>query len=360
MTTDRLLMYDRLIGEVTHDGFHCLMAMALEYPSPIGISELLRFCRIKDDRTLKPALARCEDYGYAQPVAPLDRTRWTISDIFKRIFGDLIRAFATALGIQAASQLDSANPIATQAPAQLSLPCVNYAERLSLSDQIIDQNSDHDQNQSERTAAKIPRDLTAIGALLSRHGVYEPKRSRLLADDWVTVERIEAALYRSQHNAKRTSPNPVPLAIAELLNPKYRPAIDSTVAQLAEQTHPLPMGEGRGEGSDDAENFSEPEKVELPPKPLPTFDGVPIFQNPIKLWQAAQGELQLQMTHATFDTWVKNTYGIDYTDDTITVAVPNDYTREWWDTRLKTTAQRIVTGIIGQHTDVRFTVWRSA
>ena len=29
-----------------------------------------------------------------------------------------------------------------------------------------------------------------------------------------------------------------------------------------------------------------------------------------QIWQAALGELQLQMTKATFDTWVKNTHVI--------------------------------------------------
>ncbi len=76
-----------------------------------------------------------------------------------------------------------------------------------------------------------------------------------------------------------------------------------------------------------------------------------------QIWQAAQGELQLQMTRATYDTWVKPTSVLSYEDGALAVAVPNAYTQEWWQSRLLTTVKRILTGIIGQSVDVRFVVW---
>jgi chromosomal replication initiator protein len=76
-----------------------------------------------------------------------------------------------------------------------------------------------------------------------------------------------------------------------------------------------------------------------------------------QIWQAAQGELQLQMTRATYDTWVKPTSVLSYEDGALAVAVPNAYTQEWWQNRLLTTVKRVLTGIIGQSVDVRFVVW---
>ena len=66
-----------------------------------------------------------------------------------------------------------------------------------------------------------------------------------------------------------------------------------------------------------------------------------------QIWQAAQGELQLQMTRATYDTWVKPTVVVSYADGELVIGTPNGYTQEWWQNRLLTTVRRILTGIVG-------------
>ncbi|MFN8597806.1 MAG: chromosomal replication initiator protein DnaA, partial [Anaerolineae bacterium] len=76
-----------------------------------------------------------------------------------------------------------------------------------------------------------------------------------------------------------------------------------------------------------------------------------------QIWQAAQGELQLQMARATYDTWVKPTSVLSYEDGAFAIAVPNAYSQEWWQNRLTTTVKRILTGIVGHSVDVRFVVW---
>ena len=48
-----------------------------------------------------------------------------------------------------------------------------------------------------------------------------------------------------------------------------------------------------------------------------------------QIWQAAQGELQLQMARATYDTWVKPTSVLSYEDGAFAIAVPNAYSQEW-------------------------------
>nr|NIO67807.1 chromosomal replication initiator protein DnaA [Anaerolineae bacterium] len=56
-----------------------------------------------------------------------------------------------------------------------------------------------------------------------------------------------------------------------------------------------------------------------------------------QIWQAALRELQLQMTKATFDTWVKNTRAISHEDGIFVIGVPNALARDWLENRLLTT-----------------------
>lgn len=48
-----------------------------------------------------------------------------------------------------------------------------------------------------------------------------------------------------------------------------------------------------------------------------------------KLWQATLGELELTLSKANFTTWFKNTFILDISNDTITVGVPNAFTKAW-------------------------------
>jgi len=76
-----------------------------------------------------------------------------------------------------------------------------------------------------------------------------------------------------------------------------------------------------------------------------------------QIWQAALGELQLQMTKATFDTWVKNTHVISYEDGAFIIAVHNAFTKDWLENRLLRTIKRTLVGIVGRSVEVKFTVW---
>ncbi len=76
-----------------------------------------------------------------------------------------------------------------------------------------------------------------------------------------------------------------------------------------------------------------------------------------EIWQAALGELQLEMTRATFDTWVKPTSLLSYEDGRFAIAVPNAYAQEWLQNRLLSTVKRVLTGITGRSVEVKFVVW---
>ena len=81
---------------------------------------------------------------------------------------------------------------------------------------------------------------------------------------------------------------------------------------------------------------------------------------PEKVWQAALGELQLQMTKATFDTWVKQTHVVAYEDGTFIIGVQNGFAKDWLENRLHGTIQRTLTSILNRSVEVRFAVQASA
>jgi chromosomal replication initiator protein len=80
---------------------------------------------------------------------------------------------------------------------------------------------------------------------------------------------------------------------------------------------------------------------------------------PDQVWQAALGELQLQMTKATFDTWVRNTFVISYEDGTFLIGVRNGYAKDWMENRLLTIIKRTVAGIVGHAVELKFIVCSS-
>jgi hypothetical protein len=73
-----------------------------------------------------------------------------------------------------------------------------------------------------------------------------------------------------------------------------------------------------------------------------------------QIWQAALRELQLQMTKATFDTWVKNTRAISHEGEIFVIGVPSAFARDWLENRLLTTVERTLVGIIGYPVQVEF------
>lgn len=76
--------------------------------------------------------------------------------------------------------------------------------------------------------------------------------------------------------------------------------------------------------------------------------------NADQIWRAALGELQLQMTKPTFDTWFKNTRAISYEDGTLIVGVHNAYAKDWLENRLMAIIKRTLAGIVGRTVEAKF------
>lgn len=78
--------------------------------------------------------------------------------------------------------------------------------------------------------------------------------------------------------------------------------------------------------------------------------------HPTAQWQAALGELQLQMTRATFDTWVKDTSVLAYEDGEFIIGVPNAYAKDWLENRLHASIKRTLAQVAGRAVGLRFVV----
>jgi chromosomal replication initiator protein len=77
-------------------------------------------------------------------------------------------------------------------------------------------------------------------------------------------------------------------------------------------------------------------------------------------WQAALGQLQMEMPKSTFETWVRDAELVAYEDGTFIIGVQNAYARDWLDGRLSSTIKRLLTGLMNRSVETRFVVWQNS
>lgn len=80
--------------------------------------------------------------------------------------------------------------------------------------------------------------------------------------------------------------------------------------------------------------------------------------NAEQTWQAALGQLQLEMPRATFDTWVRDAELLTCEDGAYVIGVQNAYARDWLENRLQSQIQRVLGSLAGRTVEVRFVVWQ--
>lgn len=78
--------------------------------------------------------------------------------------------------------------------------------------------------------------------------------------------------------------------------------------------------------------------------------------SPETAWKSTLGELELQMTRATFNTWLKGTRVVDSEEGEFVIGVRNDFAKDWLENRLQDTVLRTLSGIVGRPVEVRFIV----
>lgn len=78
--------------------------------------------------------------------------------------------------------------------------------------------------------------------------------------------------------------------------------------------------------------------------------------NAEQAWHTVLAQLQMDMPRASFDTWVRDTRPVDYQNGILTVGVRNAYARDWLDSRLATTVNKMLIETLNSKVSVQFVV----
>ena len=75
-----------------------------------------------------------------------------------------------------------------------------------------------------------------------------------------------------------------------------------------------------------------------------------------QVWRAALGELQVSLSPANFETWLRDTVLVDVDDSRFKIAVPNGFAKDWLETRYRSLISQTLARIVGYSVQVEFVV----
>jgi chromosomal replication initiator protein len=75
-----------------------------------------------------------------------------------------------------------------------------------------------------------------------------------------------------------------------------------------------------------------------------------------QVWRAALGELQVSLSPANFETWLKETSLVDVDEQRFRIAVPNGFAKDWLETRYRSLISQTLARIVGYSVQVEFVV----
>src|SRR5512143_4154992 len=75
-----------------------------------------------------------------------------------------------------------------------------------------------------------------------------------------------------------------------------------------------------------------------------------------QVWRAALGELQVSLSPANYETWLRDTTLIDVDDNRFRIAVPNGFAKDWLETRYRSLISQTLARIVGYSVQVEFLV----
>jgi len=88
------------------------------------------------------------------------------------------------------------------------------------------------------------------------------------------------------------------------------------------------------------------------------MDGITRY-SPKQAWESAVSYLALEMARGSFDTRVSTTCLVEYKDGTFVIGAPNAENRDWLESRLTSTVERFLVGVMAREVSVRFVVVES-
>jgi len=73
-------------------------------------------------------------------------------------------------------------------------------------------------------------------------------------------------------------------------------------------------------------------------------------------WETAKGALQVQVSKANFDTWLKDTVGISHQGNQFVIGTPSAFAKEWLEKRLHSLVTKVLISLVGHEVEVQFQV----
>jgi chromosomal replication initiator protein len=75
-----------------------------------------------------------------------------------------------------------------------------------------------------------------------------------------------------------------------------------------------------------------------------------------QVWRAALGELQISLSPANYETWLKDTSLVEIDEDQYRIAAPNGFARDWLDNRYRTLVSQTLARVVGGSVQVELVV----
>jgi len=75
-----------------------------------------------------------------------------------------------------------------------------------------------------------------------------------------------------------------------------------------------------------------------------------------QVWRAVLGELQVSLSPANFETWLKDTSLVEFDENRFRIAAPNGFARDWLDNRYRTLISQTLARVVGGSVQVEFVV----
>ncbi len=79
-----------------------------------------------------------------------------------------------------------------------------------------------------------------------------------------------------------------------------------------------------------------------------------------QVWRAALGELQVSLSPANFETWLRDTQLVDVDEQRFRIAVPNGFAKDWLESRYRSLISQTLARIVGYSVQVEFVISSSA
>jgi DNA-binding transcriptional ArsR family regulator len=218
--------------------------------------------------------------------------------------------------------------------------CIDQAGRRIIIRPVVARHPDPAEKEETCTAEASgePAPNEALLQALAEIGVENPKRDQLARLDldslWVRAWHLWA-----KHPHRRSLTNSVGCIILKLEGGERPP--DEFLRAAKEQTRLREWMQKRPDREEEDledDDCSEPESVPDEAR---------------QIWARSLDELELQMTQATFDTWLRGSRVVKAGDDSLTIAVRHGYAVDWLQHRLLPAIQPTVARQAGG--DIRIT-----